>query len=75
MSKILSAINTHGLVGEYIDEDIRLEVDGQYSGVFKPTGAVYEFWPISHGGIDITKLGRIRAALAKANKIRYREQA
>lgn len=71
--RLLDGMNTHGVKGEFVDDNIRLEVDGQFKGTFKPSGRVYAFHPTTMARLDLNTLNRIRGALEKANKARYRE--
>ena len=73
MNRVLNAINTHGFHGEQVDDDILIYVDDQFRGKFKAAGKVYHYQPTTLSEFDLNSLNRIRGALEKANKARFRD--
>ena len=77
MNRVLKAINDeHGFRGEWLTDhegEIMIYQDEIFEGRFVPDSKVYRFHPVTAARLDLNTMSRIRGALAKANKARFRE--
>ena len=73
MNRVLNAMAEHGLHGEWVDENILVYVDDQFRGKFIAVENAFEYQPTTLMRMDLNTMNRIRGALGKANKARYRE--